>query len=115
MRALWSDRQNCSHTCLKRLNVSGAFLILFLDLANGFWGQNVWCDLGGKRTIERLGGLRKWDWSGLVCPFPLREWASRRGGMKRIIDGRSDTVLGEGSCEAFPSLVVHLCCSSKTL
>ena len=28
MRALWSDRQNCSHkTCLNKLNVSGAFLI----------------------------------------------------------------------------------------
>ena len=33
MRALWSDRPNCSHNVSQKLNVSGAFLILSSKIA----------------------------------------------------------------------------------
>ena len=32
MRAIWSDRPNCSHNVSPKLNVSGAFLIISLEL-----------------------------------------------------------------------------------
>ena len=60
--------------------VSSSSLSLSHDfLKNHKWGgQNVSCDLGGGNVLESapsksgLGGLRKWDWSGL-CPFPPRK------------------------------------------
>ena len=33
LRALWSDRPNCSHNVSQKLNISGAFLILSSKVA----------------------------------------------------------------------------------
>ena len=56
--------------------IHGVWQTSLLGIANG--GQNISCDSwGGGGTIGEpsktgLGGLRKWDWSGL-CPFPSKE------------------------------------------
>ena len=59
MRALWSDRPNCSHNVSQKVNLSGAFLKNICDLFfNGFaWGLGIEKRLGFLVNFLAVGFL----------------------------------------------------------